>query len=94
MTTKEHNALVSKPIPLRDMTSEGQRNWSSLLRSIGMLTDGLDKCKFVKSCISCDHFREDIEVCNKTLPVAMRPPARVIAFGCPAWENLDDDIPF
>lgn len=42
-----------------------------------------------KSCLNCDHFTEATEQCDvyKT-----RPPARVICFGCPKWEN--DEIPF
>lgn len=43
------------------------------------------------SCISCVHFKEKQgEICNL---YKMRPPAKVIAFGCPSYmDNLD--IPF
>lgn len=41
------------------------------------------------TCITCDHFDLSKEVCMKFN--YMRPPARVIAFGCPAYEN---EIPF
>jgi hypothetical protein len=43
------------------------------------------------SCLSCDHFREDNENCQLA---NVRPPARVIAFGCESWENIDEDIPY
>lgn len=42
------------------------------------------------SCLTCVHFREhDGELCALAYK---RPPARVIAEGCPAYEH--DDIPF
>lgn len=41
-----------------------------------------------KTCITCDHFNLPNEVCGM---YNMRPPAKVIAFGCPAYEN---EIPF
>lgn len=46
-----------------------------------------------KTCLNCKHFNEQLELCNK---FKSRPPARVIAFGCPAHEDIDDleDIPF
>lgn len=45
----------------------------------------------VKSCITCDHFNEQKEECGK---VGKRPPARIIAFGCEMFDNIDDEIPF
>lgn len=44
----------------------------------------------VKNCIACEHFDEASEVCKK---YGQRPPARIIAMGCPDFEN-NDDIPF
>ena len=41
------------------------------------------------TCIVCDHWNQGQEVCMKFNN--QRPPAKVIAFGCPAFEN---DIPF
>lgn len=41
-----------------------------------------------RTCLTCDHFSEARENCNK---YGGRPPARVIAFGCSGYE---DDIPF
>lgn len=40
------------------------------------------------TCVHCRHFREADELC---LMADQRPPAKVIAFGCPAF---DPDIPF
>ena len=42
-----------------------------------------------KTCITCDHFDQRGEVCN--LYNKMRPPAKIIAFGCDSYEN---EIPF
>lgn len=44
--------------------------------------------EFTKCCITCDTFNEKEEICTK---YNMKPPARVIAFGCPEYVN---DIPF
>lgn len=41
------------------------------------------------TCVVCDHWNQSKEVCQKFNN--QRPPAHVIAFGCPAFEN---DIPF
>jgi hypothetical protein len=42
------------------------------------------------SCVNCLNFRERDEIC---ILANMRPPARVIVFGCPQWEDIDQ-IPF
>lgn len=41
------------------------------------------------SCVNCVNFIPDGELCGLA---GQRPPARVIAEGCPSWEH--DDIPF
>lgn len=41
-----------------------------------------------KSCLTCDHFNEPGEICRL---YQARPPARIIAFGCPSYV---DEIPF
>lgn len=46
-----------------------------------------------QSCIVCEHFGEN-EICAK---YNVRPPARIIVFGCKNFEessHIDDDIPF
>lgn len=46
-----------------------------------------------QSCIVCEHFGED-EVCRM---FNVRPPARIIVFGCVKYEessHIDDEIPF
>lgn len=57
----------------------------------GMLKLGekLRRERLVASCITCEHWKPDMEVCGL---VMMRPPAEVIALGCPCWQ--DDLIPF
>ena len=52
----------------------------------------LKPCDILKSCITCDHFNEPNETCK--ISNNMRPPARIIAYGCPKYESIDDDIPF
>lgn len=44
----------------------------------------------LRSCINCFLFDKDKEVCTKW---KARPPAKVIAKGCPDWK-YDEDIPF
>lgn len=41
-----------------------------------------------RTCLTCDHFNEPGELCKL---YNARPPARVIAFGCPSYQ---DEIPF
>lgn len=46
-----------------------------------------------QSCIVCEHFGED-EICKQ---YNIRPPARIIVFGCKNFEessNIDGDVPF
>ena len=42
-----------------------------------------------RTCITCEHFIENTEHCTV---FGARPPARVIAYGCPKYSN--DEIPF
>lgn len=44
-----------------------------------------------KSCVNCENWEDSAEMCMK---YRARPPAKVIAFGCIDWFNLNDDIPF
>lgn len=43
-----------------------------------------------RSCLNCDKFNEKQELCKLC---NQRPPARIIAYACPKWEN-DKEIPF
>ena len=42
------------------------------------------------SCVNCGYFIHSSEVCGLD-PLRRRPPARVIADGCPSF---DEDVPF
>lgn len=42
----------------------------------------------LKTCVVCDHFNQTGEVCQLN---RLRPPAKIIAFGCECFEN---EIPF
>lgn len=44
-----------------------------------------------KTCVNCSHFEINAEHCKLTNP-RIRPPAIIIAFGCPKYD--DDRIPF
>ncbi len=46
----------------------------------------------VRSCLNCCMFAEQTEACGMANP-PQRPPARVIAFGCNAHQDIND-IPF
>lgn len=43
-----------------------------------------------KNCLNCRHFNEKTELCYI---YKQRPPARVIAFGCPTHKD-NEEIPF
>lgn len=42
-----------------------------------------------RSCLNCEHFNESKEICKLN---EMRPPAKVIAYSCELWEDIE--IPF
>ena len=42
-----------------------------------------------QTCLTCDHFDRPTELCKT---YKKRPPARIIAYGCPEW--VKDEIPF
>lgn len=46
--------------------------------------------ELVQTCITCTEFNEQSEFCRK---YNARPPARVIAYGCPSYFN-EEEIPF
>lgn len=50
-----------------------------------------DKIGLIQNCLNCKHFDEPKEVC--TLFNNERPPARIIAFSCDKYEDIDE-IPF
>lgn len=43
-----------------------------------------------RTCVHCGYFDQPSEVCTFYVP-ASRPPAKVIAFGCPSFE---EQVPF
>lgn len=46
----------------------------------------------LRTCVTCDKFDKGAETCKLT--ENMRPPAKVIAYGCDRFVHEHDDIPF
>jgi hypothetical protein len=46
----------------------------------------------LRTCVTCIQFDGDTETCRLT--ENMRPPAKVIAYGCDRFIHEHDDIPF
>lgn len=59
-----------------------------------IITESLNKLAeqnhIYRSCINCINFNQRQELCWL---VKQKPPAKVIVFGCPKWEDKDQ-IPF
>jgi hypothetical protein len=53
------------------------------------LTARLHATRMLHSCMTCIHFKEGTEICAL---YEERPPARVIAYGCPSWEDDTGEI--
>ena len=51
----------------------------------------MDEADLTNTCLNCVHFDEPSETCQLVKP-PVRPPARVIAFGCPAFREEVDQI--
>ena len=45
----------------------------------------------LNNCLLCKHFVEHMEMCEK---YGQRPPARIIAYGCPDYDASDPFVPF
>jgi hypothetical protein len=45
----------------------------------------MDMLALSNSCVMCEHFKNDTETCGLN---NLRPPARVIAFGCERFERI------
>jgi hypothetical protein len=46
------------------------------------IADLVEQARLYRSCLTCEHFEEATEVCRLA---QVRPPARVIALGCPKY---------
>lgn len=53
------------------------------------LAKKLHDMKLIATCVTCEHFNYELEMCKLCF---QRPPAQVIAYGCPQWK--DEDLPF
>lgn len=52
-----------------------------------ILTEALQEADAFNTCITCKYFDETSEQCSQ---FKVRPPARVIAFGCSAYDQDED----
>jgi len=65
----------------------------ALLQAVDTMAQGLAIASRQnrRTCVHCLHFQHMREECGLATP-PVRPPARVIAFGCPRFEP--DEVPF
>lgn len=56
-----------------------------------LLTVKLVEQRIITPCVNCDYFDEPSELCSKFAGDPARPPARILATGCPMWR---DTLPF
>ena len=47
-----------------------------------------------RTCLTCDAFDEPMETCQHPQHAGIRPPARIIAYGCVLHVDTNSDIPF
>lgn len=73
--SSEYNGTVTREA-LIDMLQSGVR---------GAITGIMNNEKPTPSCLSCCRFKEATEIC---MQYNKRPPARVIAHGCPAYIDV------
>lgn len=57
--------------------SDTERTWLE-----ASISDLIEQARLYRSCLTCQHFDEPTEVCSLA---GARPPARVIAIGCPKY---------
>ena len=55
---------------------------------VARLTEELHKQRLVHTCLTCVNWIGNKEVCR--LAPQHRPPAHVIAYGCPAWQDHEN----
>jgi hypothetical protein len=64
------------------------------LELLGVLQQVMEEAELTSTCLNCKRFDEATETCGQVHP-PVRPPARVIAFGCPQFDEDDvDAVPF
>lgn len=81
--------MNSKPIN-KHLTALANTRLESIMKTAIALASMLPE-QIVKNCITCGSFDEEKEICKK---FNARPPAKVIAFSCESYDNVDSDIPF
>lgn len=54
---------------------------------VARLTAELHKQRLVHTCLTCTHWQPQAEICAR---YKVRPPAAVIAYGCPEWSDLQN----
>lgn len=75
------------------MATVRKYSWPDLGPAMGQWLKGqFERADLMQSCLSCRHFNEIDETCKKAKP-PQRPPAKIIANGCPQYDDAAD-IPF
>lgn len=71
-----------------EYTEDAIRDLGSAVRNNveDAVNEALEGSGYLQTCLNCQHFAEPTELCMKA-DTPQRPPARVIAFGCPAFEE-------
>jgi hypothetical protein len=54
-----------------------------------IVDDAMDEAGVLQTCLHCKRFNEAAEVCNGFSP-PVRPPARVIVFGCASFDEVPE----
>jgi hypothetical protein len=66
--------------------------WSELGTKLGkFIQENFERAEVMRTCLTCHFFLEKTETCSKFNN--QRPPARIIANGCDAYDDFDN-IPF
>lgn len=67
--------------------------------AVGEITRALHQARLIHCCLTCEHWRDAPDPAEGTTTPGpemcrlyqLRPPAKVIAYGCPSWT---DGLPF
>ena len=87
-STKEILDLARTNQPIEVQVLQGTTRYNALDALARKLADSWYDANLFKSCINCDHWQDDKQLCGL---YSMLPPAKVIVTGCDKHTDL---IPF